>query len=130
MFWLTLAVCLVIEISGATAVSDSCAIIAGKTWVLPKDARYCMFPLDASIRTNVSCTLAFIKRIYTYIASALQIIEVVNETLPGHLKGQLASVCVPSRGLKLFANHNYIFSSFLVREFFLSTGSILPSLAT
>ena len=56
-FWLSLAVCLAIESSGANPVPDPCAIIAGKKWVLPKEARDCMssFPLDKSIKTNVSC---------------------------------------------------------------------------
>ncbi|KIM40180.1 hypothetical protein M413DRAFT_446340 [Hebeloma cylindrosporum] len=65
-FWLSLVVCLVIETSGAKPVPDPCAIIAGKTWVLPKEARDCMssFPLHESIRTNI--------------------IEVVNKTLEFH----------------------------------------------
>jgi hypothetical protein len=83
-FWLSLAVCLAIEISGAKPVPDPCAIIAGKTWVLPKEARDCMssFPLDESIRTNVSCI--FITLVLHLPLTLLQIIEVVNKTLAFH----------------------------------------------
>ena len=86
-FWLSLAVCLAIEISGAKpqAVLDPCAIIAGKTWVLPKEARDCMtsFPLEASIRTNVSCLFITLVAI-TLLLSNFQIIDVVNKTLAFH----------------------------------------------
>jgi hypothetical protein len=55
-FWVSLIVCLAIETAGAKPVQDLCALIAGKTWILPKEARDCMtsIPLNASIKNNVS----------------------------------------------------------------------------
>ena len=87
-FWLSLAVGLAIKTSGAKPVPDPCALIAGKIWVLPKEARECMssFPLDTSIRANVSCI--FIKWtifiLLTLLLTNFQIIEVVNKTLEFH----------------------------------------------
>ena len=88
LFWLFLAVCLAIETSGAKPVPDPCATIAGKTWVLPREARDCMssFPLDTSIKTNVRCIIIkwITLTLFTLLLTNFQIIEVVNKTLGFH----------------------------------------------